>query len=120
MAWEAVWQGEGEARAEIIAGSLTSRGIRARTQGAGRLPMAIPAGLVPETWVVFVRRRDARLARAHLYKSGEAVNVVGGPADDAALNRDQLATLRFAALGLLVVAGVVIYVILRQAMDGGS
>ncbi len=120
MAWEAIWQGEGEALAEIIAGSLAARGIRARTRGTGALPMAIPGGFIPDTRVVFVRRRDARLARAHLRNSGETANLVGGPEDDAALNRNQVATLRFAAFGLLAVAGIAIYLLLRQVMDSGT
>ncbi len=120
MAWEAIWQDESEARAEIIAGSLAARGIRARTQGTGRLPMAIPGGLVPDTRIVFVRHRDARLARAHLHNTGEAANVVGGPDDDAALSREQAATLWFAVFGLVAVAGIVIYLFLRQAMDSGT
>lgn len=120
MAWEAIWQGDGEARAGIVAGGLAARGIRARTHGTGRLPMALPGAFAHDTRLVMVRHKDARRARAHLRSTGEAANVIGDPEEDGALDSGQRATLWFVAFGLLAVVGVVLYILLRAAIGGGA
>ena len=97
--------------ASVVAGSLETDGIRAMAQGltpaAGTPAHAFSRG----TWAVFVPANQATEARALLRDRGDN-GVVEGDGD---LSGNQMATLRFAIYGVLVlVAWGLVMVLLNR------
>jgi hypothetical protein len=111
-AWEPVWQGNGEAQAQIVADGLGQYGIRARVQGA-RPIQGLPSAFQLNTWAVIVPLAQAETARARLREQGEGSSVVTGSGPTMS---DRAATLRFALLLALACLGVGLFVALRQAL----
>lgn len=100
--WEAVWQGDGEAAAEIVAGGLSAAGIPARTMGAQQVPTGYPHGFQRDTWAVFAPSSRAADARDLLWQRGDESGIVSGGDD---LSSEQRATLRLVLI-LAVYAGL--------------
>lgn len=109
--WEPVWQGNGEAQAQIVADGLASRGIRARTQGARQAGGGLPHAFQLNTWAVVVPVKQAAQARSVLRSLGEEAGIVHGGGQSAA---DRRATLGFFAL---VVVGCVLLTILAALRE---
>lgn len=107
--WEAVWQGDGEAAAEIVAGGLSAAGIPTRTMGGQQLPSGYPHAFQRDTWAVFAPSARADDARDLLRTRGDEAGIVSGGDD---LSTEQRATLRL----LLILA---IYVGLPAIVLGG-
>ncbi len=93
--WEAVWQGDGEAPAEIVAGGLSAAGIPARTMGGQQLPSGYPHVFQRDTWAVFTPSSHAGHAREILRQRGDHAGIVSGTGN---LSAEQRATLRLALI----------------------
>lgn len=89
--WEAVWQGDGEAAAEIVAGGLSAAGIPTRTMGGQQLPSGYPHAFQRDTWAVFAPSARADDARDLLRQRGDEAGIVSAGDD---LSSEQRATLR--------------------------
>jgi len=101
--WDAVWEGNGEAQASVVAGGLGSSGIRAQVT----FSRIAAQPFARESWVVMVPARHAEAARQLLHERGEGHRVVTGDDDVSA---EQVATLKFVAVALIaaVVIGLVL------------
>lgn len=100
-----VWEGDSEAQASVVAGSLQADGIRAVINGSQPIPSTASHAFARNTWAVLVPGNRAADARALLRETADAGVVEGGgPAAP-----EQLATLKFAVFGLLVVAAIVLW-----------
>ncbi len=113
VTWEPVWQGDGEAAASIVAGGLEADGIRAQVQGLRAAGGIRGQFLARNTWSVFVLSDHADEARRLLRKRHDDPNIVTTNAD---LMSSQIATLKFAAVGLLVAAVVVLLAFVRYGV----
>jgi hypothetical protein len=111
-AWEAVWQGNGEAQAQIVADGLGVRGIRARIQGARPID-GLPHAFQVNTWAVVVPTQQAAEARDVLLDRGEAAGIVAAADGSAAEKR---ATLRFVLLLAASVVAFALLMALRQSL----
>lgn len=109
--WEPVWQGNGEAQAEIVALALRNSGIAARVQG-GQPVQGYPHAFQQDTWAVFVPIASSGAARRLLVDRDERANLVGADGDLSALQRS---TIKFVLAGLLAIAAYVVY----RALTGG-
>ena len=111
-----VWVGDGEISASVIAGSLEADGIRAVVEGFRPLPYSGMAAFGGGSWRVLVPGTRAEAARALLRESGEDSGIV-----DAGDEPDghRTATLKFAAVGVLVVAALLLFFALGNAIGGG-
>ncbi len=109
--WEPVWEGNGEAQAEIIAHALRDAGIAAHTQG-GQQIQGYPHAFQPGTWAVFVPAAHSRAARHLLAERQEGHNIVH-PDDD--LSSLQRSTLKFVLAGLAAIGAYLAY----RALTGG-
>ena len=104
--WVQVWQGDGEGQAAIIAGALEERGMETRVHGTQPLPQAFPTAWARNNWEVYVRGRDASLARLYLHETGEDANIVEGGTSAA---REQIFLVKLAVasvLGLVVASAI--------------
>ncbi len=109
--WEAVWQGDSEGAANVVAGSLRVDGINARVHGGRMISLGLPAGAPGGNWAVFAPSGEAARARDFLLRRGDGPNVVSAPgADDDEL---RAATLKFALAALLAVAALSLVLMLR-------
>ena len=109
--WEAVWVGDGEAVASIVAGSLEAEGIDTQTSGTSTAARA-GAGFSPfSTWAVLVRASQAEQARDSLRATGESANVVAGGGVSGA---DVRALFRLTMYALAVMAVVVLLALIRS------
>jgi hypothetical protein len=112
-AWEPVWQGNGEAQAEIVAGGLGVSGIPARVQGA-RPIQGLPSPFQLNTWAVIVPASRADAARLLLREHGEGAGVVSGAGQTRS---DRAATIRFAVLLALGCVAFGLFVAVRSALS---
>lgn len=108
--WEAVWQGDSEPAANVVAGSLQADGIGARVQGGRMISLGLPAGAPGGLWAVFTPAADAGRARDLLRQSGDSANIVAAAGADSDL---QTATLKFAFVAILAVAIFALLMTLR-------
>jgi hypothetical protein len=76
--WEAVWQGDMEATASIVAGGLDANGIPARIQGSDAIRSYVGMWLPGGAWAVIVPSSEAEHARDLLRERGEEAGVVEG------------------------------------------
>ena len=113
LPWEPVWQGDGEAAASIVAGGLEADGIRAQVQGVRAAGGIRGQFLARNTWSVFVLSSHADEARRLLRKRHDDPNIVTSNAD---LTSSQIATLKFAVVGLIAAAVVVLLVFVRYGV----
>jgi hypothetical protein len=113
-AWEQVWQGTSESAAEIVAGRLEAEGIRATVRGHSFQQRTLPFAM-QGAWAVYAPVASAGLARDVLRAHGEASNVIEQEPEHG-LTPGQRDTIRFAVIGVLLIAivGVV------AAIRGGS
>lgn len=109
--WEAVWQGDSEPAANVVAGSLQADGIGARVQGGRMVSLGLPAGAPGGLWAVFTPAADAGRARDLLRQSGDSANIVAAPGEDS--GGLQAATLKFAFVAILAVAIFALLMTLR-------
>lgn len=96
--FEAVWEGDSEMLASVIAGSLETDGIRAVILGSRPIPHSGLTVLGSGMWSVSVPSSKADQARDLLRESGEEGGVVSS---STGLGGNQLMTLRFAVFGLV-------------------
>ena len=102
-AWEVVWQGDSEALAHIVGGSLNASGIRARLAATGpRYLVPGAAGTNLGSWQLMVAESQATEARELLEERHETAGIVRG--DGAGLGADRVATIWFMVFGLVIVA----------------
>lgn len=114
--FEAVWEGDGEMSASVIAGSLEADGIRAIVQGIRPLPYSGMTAFGAGTWTVSVPASMAEKARALLRATGEESGIVSG---SLGLEGSQAATLKLILVGVLVAVGVILFFSVRSAAGGG-
>jgi len=100
--WEPVWQGDGEASAEIVAGGVAAAGIPTRTMGAQQVPTGYPHAFQRDTWAVFVPSSRAEAAGELLRTRGDETSIVSGSED---ISSEQRATLRLVLI-LAVYVGI--------------
>jgi hypothetical protein len=114
--WEVVWQGTTEIDAEMTAGLLRSAGLRALVEGS-HTPFRAATFPLGGTWRVRVPVGEMEAARAVLLEAGEERNLVSAEAEEQKgwLSGDQRATLVAAAVGLAVLAIVIIFLSIREA-----
>ena len=98
--------------ATIIAGSLEADGIRAVLSGGRPLQYTGAIAFASGSWTVSVPSSRASRARALLRESGEGSGVVSGA---AGLGGNQLATLKFVLVCLLVAAVRILFLSVRNA-----
>jgi len=111
--WEQVWQGTGEAVAEIVAGRLHAEGIPANVRGHSFQQRALVFAL-QGAWAVYVPGPAASLARDVLRAHGEADNIIEAESPSG-LTSSQSATLKVAFIGLLLIAIAGIVAAIRAA-----
>jgi hypothetical protein len=111
--WEQVWQGTSEAAAEIVAGRLEAEGIRCTVRGHSFQERTIPFAF-KGAWAVYVPASNAGLAQDCLRASGEASNLIEAE-PVSGLTPGQASTIRFAVIGLLVIAIVGVLLAVRGA-----
>jgi len=109
--WEQVWQGTSESAAEIVAGRLHAEGLRANVRGHSFQQRTMPFAM-QGAWAVYTPVASAGLARDVLRAHGEASNVIE-PEPEHGLTPGQRDTIRFAVLGLLVMAIVGVVAAIR-------
>lgn len=111
--WVQVWQGDGEAQAEIVAQGLGASGIRTRV---GSSPLTLPYGarLQTSAWTILVPGHDAERARELLQERHEGPRVVSGEADTVADNFRVIMRLTALAAGLFAL--VALAMALRAAL----
>ena len=106
--WVPIWRGTAEAEAAIVAGSLEASGIPAVVQG-NTTPYRATTFVLGGTWEISTPQPSAARARRVLREHGEGHNLI---LEDAGigLTANQVATLKFAAVGaaLLAAAGLAI------------
>lgn len=105
---EAVWQGDTEGEAAIVAGRLRTAGIRVITQGARQLAGGYPHAFQRHTWAVAVPGREVQRARQILRAHGHDPGIVEGISGEG-LSRDQRATLRLALLLAAAIAVLAVF-----------
>lgn len=111
--WEQVWQGTSEAAAEIVAGRLETEGIRSTVRGHSFQERAMPFAF-KGAWAVYVPASNASLARDCLRATGEASNIIDAEPVDG-LMPGQVSTIRFAVIGVLVIAIMGVLLAVRGA-----
>ena len=111
-----VWEGDSEMSASVIAGSLEADGIRAVIQGIRPLPYSGMTAFGAGTWSISVPSSKARQARTLLRESGEESGIVSGSLD---LGQSHVATLKFAAVGLLAAIVIILLLSIRNAAGAG-
>lgn len=82
--WEPVWGGSSEAEAEIVAGRLSTSGLRTRVLGSQGTPY--PGMVNLSGWTVLVRESEAGRARDMLEARGEGANLLSAGGDVTAQN----------------------------------
>lgn len=101
--WEAVWQGDLEANASIVAGGLDADGIPARVQGSQAVRGYFGMWLAPDHWAVVVPGSHADKARDILRDRGDEAGVVENTEMDADAAFDLGFKLLLSFVGLILV-----------------
>jgi hypothetical protein len=106
--WQVIWRGDGEARAELVAGQLRSHGIDAIARGMSPGSVHGLPLYRANAWTVSVAEDDATEAQAVLRGTGEGRFLLE-PEAAADISSDQRATLVFAAIGVIAVLAFLLY-----------